>query len=155
MSDAPRAIETLIYRYAELQDQTDLPAVSALFEHGAFIVDKVPTPFRGTDAVLAMKSTHDRMYGDGTLRTKHVTTNVIVEVDEGGERAAARSYFVVYQQTDDFALAPIMAGRYHDTFHLLDGKWWFDERLVLTDLIGDLSRHTVDNPMVDEGPTET
>jgi 3-phenylpropionate/cinnamic acid dioxygenase small subunit len=149
MSEAAWAIENLIYRYAQLQDQTDLEAVAALFEHGAFIVDKVPTPFRGSRDVLAMKQAHDRMYSDGTLRTKHVTTNVIVDVDDGAETASARSYFVVYQQTDDFALQPIIAGRYHDTFLLVDGRWWFDERLVLTDLIGDLSRHTADNPMVD------
>jgi 3-phenylpropionate/cinnamic acid dioxygenase small subunit len=145
------AIESLIYRYAQLQDQTDLAAVAELFRYGAFIVDKVPTPFRGSDVVLAMKSAHDRMYGDGTLRTKHVTTNVLVEVDEGSTTAGARSYFVVYQQTDDFPLQPIMAGRYHDTFARIDGTWWFDERLVLTDLIGDISRHTVDSPMVEAG----
>lgn len=147
MPDHAGAIEALIYRYADLQDRTDLAAVAALFKHGAFIVDKVATPFRGTDDILVMKRTHDRMYPDGTLRTKHVTTNVMVEVDEGQATASSKSYFVVYQQTDDFALQPIMAGRYHDTFRFIEGEWWFDERLVLTDLIGDLSRHTVENPM--------
>lgn len=151
MCDSAREIERLIYRYAELQDQTDLRAVSELFEHGRFVVDKVPEPFVGTDGVLACKQGHDHMYPDGTLRTKHVTTNVVVEADDERGTAVARSYFTVLQATEGFPLQVIMAGRYHDTFHRIDGRWWFDERLVLTDLIGDMSHHTLDNPMVMDG----
>ena len=38
-------------------------------------------------------------------------------------------------------LQPIIAGRYHDTFHCIDGEWWFDTRIMLVDLPGDLSQH--------------
>jgi 3-phenylpropionate/cinnamic acid dioxygenase small subunit len=151
MSDSVRAIEGLIYRYAELQDQSDLPAVAALFEHGAFVVDKVPGSAVGTDGVLAFKQRHDRLYPDGTLRTKHVTTNVVIEADDDRGVARARSYFTVLQATDRFPLQVIMAGRYDDSFHRIDGRWWFNQRLVLTDLIGDMSSHTMDSPMVMDG----
>ena len=69
-----------------------------------------------------------RLYPCGTPRTKHVTTNAIIEVDDEAGTAAARSYYTVFQQLDDFPLQPIITGRYHDTFHRIDGVWWFDQR---------------------------
>jgi hypothetical protein len=37
----------------------------------------------------------------------------------------------------------VVAGRYHDEFRRIDGKWWFHHRHMLPDLIGDLSSHMV------------
>jgi hypothetical protein len=82
-----------------------------------------------------------RLCDDGTPRTRHVTTNAIIEVDEGAGTGSARSYYTVFQQTDELALQPIICGRYHDTFHRLGGVWWFDKRIMFVDLVGDLSRH--------------
>ncbi len=70
-----------------------------------------------------------------------MTTNSIIEVDEGADAALARSYFTVFQQVDDFPLQPIISGRYRDTFQRIDGRWWFDTRVIVVDLVGDLSRH--------------
>ncbi len=81
-----------------------------------------------------------RLYEDGTPRTKHVTTNAIIEV-ENNDHASARSYYTVFQQLDDFPLQPIIAGRYQDSFHRMDGRWWFERRTMFVDLLGDLSRH--------------
>jgi hypothetical protein len=90
------------------------------------------------------------MYGDGTRRyedngtphTKHVTTNLMVNVDEEAGTATARSYFTVLQALpDSLALQPIIAGRYHDRFEKVDGAWRFSERRMLVDLVGDLSQH--------------
>jgi 3-phenylpropionate/cinnamic acid dioxygenase small subunit len=143
-------IEDLMMTYAALQDEGRLDEVAELFEHGAFVVDKVPTRFEGADNIRAMKNRHDRKYPDGTLRTKHVTTNVRIDVDEGGDVASARSYFTVLQATDELPLQVIMSGRYRDSFVRLDGRWWFKERFVETDLIGNMSGHVVDSPMVIE-----
>ena len=142
-------IERLMMLYAVLQDEGRLDEVAELFRHGAFIVDKIPTAFRGAEEIGAMKHRHDRLYPDGTLRTKHVTTNVRITVDEEDGTARAESYFTVLQATDDLPLQVIMAGRYSDRFIRLEGKWWFEERFVHTDLIGDMSGHVVDSPMVD------
>ena len=147
MSDSTAEIQKLMFRYAELQDQSDLEAVARLFTHGAFVVDKVATPYRGFEEIFAMKREVEILYPDGSLRTKHVTTNVMIEADDERGTANARSYFTVFQATDGFPLQPIIAGRYHDTFHRIDGTWWFNERLVLTDLIGEMSHHVVGNPM--------
>src|SRR5258708_4825390 len=81
------------------------------------------------------------VYDDGTPRTKHITTNVAIEVDEKAGTAVARSYFTALQAAPDLPLQPIVSGRYHDRFERRDGQWRFVERRVRTDLVGDVSRH--------------
>ena len=102
-------------------------------------------PMRVLLAALAEAPIHElgatRLYEDGTPRTKHVTTNAIIEVDDAAGNGSARSYYTVFQQTDELPLQPIICGRYHDTFHRLDGVWWFDTRIMFVDLVGDLSQH--------------
>ena len=103
------------------------------------IVAQDGTPIaRGRDEVRAM-------YGGGNRRertsggrsTKHITTNVFVEVDEGAGTAIARSYWVLLVSTSpDEPIRPILAGRYHDTFARVDGAWRFTERAYLVDLTG-------------------
>ena len=139
-------ITQLMMRYCELQDAADFDRVGELFEHGSYIIDGV-SEYVGGPAIAGMKKQYDRTYADGTLRTKHVTTNVIVDVDEGGESATARSYFVVYQQLPELPLQAIISGRYHDRFVRTGSKWGFAERRVLSDLIGNLTGHTIDSPL--------
>ncbi len=144
MGDAAREIENLLHRYAERMDAGDLEGVADLFEHGAI----KPTPdapleqsIVGRERVLALYQSSARLYEDGLPHTKHVTTNSIIEVDEAAGTATARSYYTVFQQVDDFPLQPIIAGRYHDCFRRIEGRWWFEARVMHVDLKGDLSRH--------------
>ena len=82
------------------------------------------------------------MYDDGTPRTKHVTTNPIVEVDEALGTATCRSYYTVLQQIGDGPLQPVVAGRYHDRFERVADEWRFSERdYSLMDLTGEISGH--------------
>lgn len=140
MPDNYRMIENLVYTYAERIDSGDLAGVADLFRNGR--IQAAPgMVFEGTEQVRGMYDRSTRLYGDGTPRTRHVTTNVVVEVDDNAATAASRSYFTVFQQTDEFSLQPIIAGRYHDTFHRVDGAWCFHTRQMLVDLTGDLSHH--------------
>jgi len=83
-----------------------------------------------------------RRYPNGTPLTKHVTTNVMVDVDESGDTATARSYFTVLQAVPgELALQPIIAGRYRDHFERADGVWRFTGRHMVVDLMGDLGHH--------------
>jgi 3-phenylpropionate/cinnamic acid dioxygenase small subunit len=144
MADPAREIENLLYLYAERIDAGDLEGVAELFTHGRIRASPGATPaqtIEGRDEVLALYRASTRLYEDGTPRTKHVTTNAFIEVDPGGTRAAARSGFTVFQQVGDTPLQPIICGRYHDSFHRVDGRWCFDTRTMLIDLVGDLSRH--------------
>ncbi len=81
------------------------------------------------------------VYDDGTPRTKHVTTDVAIEVNEEAGTAVSRSYFTVLQALPDLALQPIVSGRYQDRFELRDGQWRFVERRVQPDLVGDVTHH--------------
>jgi hypothetical protein len=81
------------------------------------------------------------VHPDGTLRTQHLLTNVVVDVDPNGEAAKADAYFMVFQATEQLALQPIAGGSYEDTFHKVDGEWWFDRKTIRVKLVGDLSDH--------------
>jgi hypothetical protein len=90
-----------------------------------------------------MYTTSTRRYpDDGTPKTKHVITNVMVEIDEVSASATGRSYFTVLQAVPGaLALQPVIAGRYHDRFETVGGRWRFAARHMLVDLVGDLSQH--------------
>jgi hypothetical protein len=140
-ADDWHAIETLIMTYAERVDLGDYAGVAELFAHGTYRAEHggAVTSQEGSDAVRGTFEQMVRRYDDGTPRTKHVTTNVMVDLD--GDTATARSYYTVFQQTDVLPLQPIIAGRYHDRFERVDGAWRFADRLIYSDLIGDLSQH--------------
>jgi hypothetical protein len=98
--------------------------------------------WRGRDAILALYVRGTRRYEDGTPRTKHVTTNLIVDVDDAAGTATCRSYFTVLQAVPgELFLQPVVAGRYRDAF-VRDGDGWrFTARHMMVDLVGDLSHH--------------
>lgn len=137
-----RQIENLIYCYAERIDDGDLEGVAELFRD-AEIVSTVHNVRRtGFDEVLQMYQLSCRIYeSTGTPLTKHLTTNVIVEVDEAGTAASARSYYTVIQATDSLPLQPIISGRYRDRFRKVDNQWAFASREMIVDLIGECSAH--------------
>ena len=134
-----RAIENLIASYAELVDDGDFAGVGLLLADATFV--GAAGPVSGRDAIEKMLRDSLIVYDDGTPRTKHVTTNIAIEIDEEAGTAEARSYFTVLQALPGLALQPIVSGRYQDRFARHDGRWRFVERRVRTDLVGDLSRH--------------
>ena len=142
VSDQPsshRAIENLIATYAELVDDGDFAGVGVLLADATFTGDSGSVS--GGDAIEKMLRDNVIIYEDGTPRTKHVTTNVAIEIDEAAGTAVSRSYFTALQALPDLALQPIVSGRYHDRFERRDGQWRFVQRHVRTDLLGDVSRH--------------
>ncbi|OBB19103.1 Ring hydroxylating enzyme beta subunit [Mycolicibacterium setense] len=144
MGNSAREIENLIYTYAELLDAGDLDGVAGLFAHGRICgVENGPpeTVFTGTAGVRHMYELATRLYDDGTPKTRHHTTNVRVEVDDERGTATGRAYYLVTQATPELPLQVIVTGHYRDTFHRIDGKWWFDSRTMFVDQIGDMSQH--------------
>lgn len=134
------AVTDLILLYAERLDLGDLEGVADLFAEATLRSSHREDGLRGRDAVLGLYRATVQLH-DGIPSTKHVTTNVIVEVDADGTRASARSYFTVLQARPDLPLQPIIAGRYHDRFAKDGTGWRFADRLILVDLVGDLRRH--------------
>lgn len=140
MGDSGREIENLVYSYAERIDSGDLAGVAELFVHGR--IQAAPgVVFDGAEQVRTMYDGATRLHADGTPRTKHVTTNVMVTVAEDDRSAEARSYYTVFQATDELPLQAIIAGRYHDSFHRVEGEWCFDTREMFVDLTGNLDHH--------------
>ncbi len=132
------AVTALIHAYAERLDAGDLDGVAALFEHATWRSSVRTEVFQGSEQV---RPRYDGvMLYDGIPCTKHVISNITVVCD-GVDVATARSYFTVLQARPDLPLQPIIAGRYHDEFERADGGWRFSDRLIIPDLIGDLSRH--------------
>jgi len=134
-----RAIESLIAAYAELVDDGDCKGVGRLLADATFTGGAGSVT--GRDAIEKMLRENVIVYDDGTPRTKHLITNVAIEVDEESGRAMSRSYFTALQALPDLGLQPIVSGRYYDRFERRGGPWRFLERRVRTDLVGDMSRH--------------
>jgi hypothetical protein len=97
----------------------------------------------GRDAILALYTATTRIHPDGTPGTKHVTTNLILDIDDDTGRASARSYWTVLQAVPGLPLQPILAGRYHDRFERREHGWTFTQRRYLVDLVGDVSHHMI------------
>jgi hypothetical protein len=136
------AIANLVYTYAERIDLGDFAGVAELFRHAVITNEGSDERSEGTAAALQMYESWTRRYEDnGTPHTKHVTTNLIIEVDDAGSTGTCRSYFTVIQQTPNLPLQPIIAGRYHDRFERVDGAWRFSHRHIISELFGDLSQH--------------
>jgi 3-phenylpropionate/cinnamic acid dioxygenase small subunit len=141
---AETQITNLLYRYAECIDAGDLAEASALFEHARIRIGASNTDQDTVDAsqLLGIWRSLIVLHADGTPRTKHVTTNPIIQVDEDSGTASCRSYYTVLQQTDELSLQPIVTGRYHDRFERVEGQWRFSYRdLTLIDMVGDVSHH--------------
>ncbi len=142
-----RQILNLLNRYMELVDAAEKEQVAELFRHATVRARAggEETVMEGYDAFLASKA-GEIVYQDGTLKTKHLLTNTILE-ENGGGLIKARSYFTVLQATDKLPLQPIICGRYHDTFEKVDGAWRFKERIFFADLVGNMSQHLDNSPV--------
>jgi hypothetical protein len=134
-------IRNLLGSYCERIDDADYDGVGALFGvHGVLATDDGTELARGAEAIAAFYRGLVRLH-DGRQRTKHVTTNTVLEPD-GPDTIRARSSFVVFQATDELPLQPIMAGRYDDRFERdSPTAWRWAERRYTSDLVGHLGQH--------------
>ncbi|MFI2838359.1 MULTISPECIES: nuclear transport factor 2 family protein [Mycolicibacterium] len=133
-------ITEMLYRYAELIDAGDFDGVGALLGRGNFM------GVAGPAAIAELFAATTRRFPEhgNRPRTRHLVLNPIVDID--ADSARARSTFVVVQQTDTVALQPIVVGRYADTFARDEHGWYFTERTVDVEMIGDISDHLMIDP---------
>jgi 3-phenylpropionate/cinnamic acid dioxygenase small subunit len=136
MSDQTE-IANLLFEYAARIDAGDFEGVAELFRHGRILTEF--GELVGYEAVLEMYRSSTRLYPDGTPRTRHITTNLAIRIE--GDRAHCDSTFTVMQALEDFPLQAIICGRYQDVLVRDAGNWRFEQRRMLPDLLGDLSRH--------------
>ena len=146
MSEAHEQIRNLLGRYCELMDAGRFAGLAELFAH-ATLADEHGTVFAtGRDEVLAMWQAQTKLYPvegrHDSPRTRHVTANPVIELDEETGIAEVSSAYVVFQQTDGLPLQPIITGRYFDVFtRHEDAIWRWTQRRYAVDHVGDLSHH--------------
>ena len=141
-SEARHEIAALVYGYAERIDGGDFDGVADLLAEAEVTAEGSDRVWRGRDQVRGLYESGTRRHADGTPRTKHVTTNLVVDVDEAADTATARSYYTELQAVPgELALQPIVAGRYRDRFERTAGRWRFAGRHMVVDLVGDLGHH--------------
>jgi hypothetical protein len=140
MPSSYQEIANLIATYAFVTDDGDFAALGHLFRHGSLSLNG-GRPVSGEAGVTDLARQVLHTYEDGTLKTRHVTTNLFIDVDEAAGTAVSRSYFTVFQSLPDLPLQPIAAGHYGDLFTRAGPGWRFAERAVSTDFTGDVSHH--------------
>jgi hypothetical protein len=117
--------------YAELVDDGDFAGLGAMLADATFTGSGAPVS--GPNAIEKVFRGMLIVYDDGTPRTRHVTTNVVIEADAEAGTAVSRVYFTVLQALPGLALQPIVSGRYRDRFECCDGRW----RLTLGGVLPD------------------
>ena len=135
------AIRNLLGRYCESIDAGDFDGVADLLAGAVLRQESGAEVARGRDAIAALYGATTRRHADGTPRTRHVTANSIIEVDEATGTATARSVYVVLQATESVPLQPVVSGRYRDRFARTADGWAFTERTITVDLVGELGDH--------------
>ena len=133
-------VRNLLGTYCEVMDAGDWAGLGALFAEGRLTDGDGRVVAEGAEAVARLYAGLVVLH-DGSPRTRHLTTNPVIEVGEDGDTATCRSSFAVLQQVGDGPLVPVAAGRYRDRFVRRHGAWCFAERAFHLDQVGDTSQH--------------
>ena len=130
---AQKEITDLMNLYCTAIDSGDLKTFSRLFANATRVAEgRVPGPESMNNMIV---------YEDGTPRTKHVITNLTLDIDQAAGAATGHCYVTVYQQTPEFPLQAIFVGEYYDTFSLSAQGWAFTRREIRHSLIGNMRAH--------------
>ncbi len=131
-------ITALVNSYAILLDGGDTDAVTALFAHSTWRSDPNGRVLRGIDEI---RPVYEQLEApEGSPRTKHLLTNLTVDVEQGASTASAHCYWTVLQNAAPGSpISVILSGQYTDQFEKVGGAWRFADRLITVDLTGDPS----------------
>jgi hypothetical protein len=128
-----KKITDLMNLYCTAIDSGDLKTFGRLFANATWVAEgRLPGPESMSNMIL---------YEDGTPRTKHVITNLTLDIDEAAGSTSGHCYVTVYQQTTEFPLQAIFVGEYYDTFSLSAQGWGFTRREISHSLIGNMRAH--------------
>lgn len=136
---AESAIHRLHATYIHRLDSGDFTGVAEVLQHA--VIHVLGNEASSVEGLLGFFEAGLQTHADGTPRTWHSITNVLIDVAPSGDKARSESYYTVHQQLDGFPLQPICAGKYLDQFGLQDGEWRFTRREVTLRFAGDLSHH--------------
>jgi len=142
MSDARNEISRLVFLCDQRNDDGDFDGVGELFAHGSIGVEGMGDAVaEGAEGVADQFRRATQTYATGGARTHHISTNLIIDIDDEAGTATCSSHYVMYQATDGLPLQPINTGRNLDEFERVDGVWRWKKRFIRTGLFGDMSHH--------------
>jgi hypothetical protein len=137
---AEMTIANLVHGLALAIDDADGDRIEELTEHLVFTMDDHP-PVEGGAAFRRMIE-RGMVLHDGSPRTQHVVTNLVVDADDVRGLATSHCYVTVFQAVDGFPLQAILSARYRDEFVRENNVWRFDVRHMHVVLRGDTSHHS-------------
>jgi ketosteroid isomerase-like protein len=127
-------ITALVFSYARLLDRGDVDAVAALFEHSTWRSLPSGSVRRGAAEVRPVyENLLDQI---GTEPTKHLITNLTIDVQPGADTATSHCYWTVLQNPTAGRIDITLSGQYTDSFEKVDDSWRFTDRLITVDLTG-------------------
>lgn len=134
-------IRRLLNAYSFTLDSGDLDGFADLFARGEWVFDG-GAPLTGRQEVRDKLLSRVVLYSDGSPRTRHLSTNEDLRVDEAAGTAQCRRYVTVIEQTDALPLQVIYSGEYFDEFARDESGTWHYTRLSISrPFYGDLSQH--------------
>lgn len=144
MADPRTEIERLIFLCDAYNDAGDFDAVGRLFAHASIGVSGMADVVcEGAEGTANQFRATTRTYAEGGARTHHLSTNLIVDIDESAGTATCWSNYVMFQQTDELPLQAINCGRNFDEFERVDAEWRWKRRSIHVMLTGDMTHHLV------------
>jgi hypothetical protein len=138
-SVARASISALLAAYCHSIDDGEFRVAGHLFDHGTWSPN--PDTVLTGDAVCGWLTEKVITYEGGKPGTRHMNTNISIDVDLPGGRGRSRSYVLVSQAVGGVLLGPIYQGSYHDEFVVREGMWVWLSRIIIADGRGDMSRH--------------
>ena len=146
--DSYRAIQNLIYDSMWMIDnEQEEEMIRTLHKDCMHITPPGMNEVPAIDIAPWAAKAHKRWGQDKRNRTKHLATNMRIEVDEEAGTATARTYLTIVQGVPEvgFPLQPIFCGTYHDTFKRdSEGKWYFATHCLEQELMGEACNHRAD-----------
>lgn len=137
---ARNEIISLLNKYCYSVDTGDLDGFIKLYESAEWYVEGSP-PNRGSKEIYDNVISNIIIYEDDTPKTKHITANVELIIDEANGTANCQRYITVMQQTESFPLQAIFSGHYFDEFVYENGQWRYAKTVIRHPLVGDMSQH--------------
>jgi hypothetical protein len=112
-----------------------------LFSEAEWVFDG-EKPLAGRQMVMEQLLRRVIMHPDGTPRTRHLSSNEDISVNEIAGTANCRRYVTVIQQTDELPLQVIYSGEYFDEFIRNDkGQWRYSRLSISRPFYSDLHNH--------------
>jgi ketosteroid isomerase-like protein len=125
------AIGDLFVRYTTALDEGQVETVVDCFTSDAALESPVIGVIAGSAAIRAFAGRFAAQRAGGT-QFRHMVTNIAAEVADGGERARASAYLLVFI-TRDGKSRRLPPGRYECELVKTAGEWRFSRRVVFHD----------------------